>query len=99
MNIYGAGEVRRNAVIQPVVVSEPLVGFCNRNKLTCAFVVESKCGLSIFVENLLDSRCGLKEPLYICDSGLLIDVDMSDLMIGYCEGPACPRVQDFESEF
>ena len=86
MYVHGAGEVRRDLVVKPVVVGEPAITGGQRHQLSRARVIEPVLPLSLVIEHGRHARHRLEKPLHLGDPLAAPDVDVGQLMVRHAEG-------------
>src|SRR5690606_5678430 len=86
-------------IIQPIVVGEPRVLVRYRYQFTGTPMVEVISFFAFLIQNLLYSRSSLKQLFYFRNVLLLINVNMSYLMVSYCKSLTGTGIKRFQAQF
>src|SRR5262245_31794232 len=99
MNIDSAREVRSARVIEPVIVREPgvFVGDCNEVPRTN--MIEAGLTFLLRSENLFHTRDFFDERPDVIEDGGVVDINVSDLVIGDGKGATGAGIEQLESQF
>ena len=99
MDLDEAREIRRVAVVKPVIIGEPGVAARQRDELARPRMIEAKCALRGAIENALDAGKRFHDPPHLHDQFGIRNVDMSDLMIAHREGIGLVGVEQLAVAF
>src|SRR6185369_10591032 len=81
VNLDEAGEIRRVAVVQPVVVGEPRIVPRERNQFAGTRMIEPERLLLLSIEDAIDTRKRRDDTAHLSDQLRPCHIDMRDLMI------------------
>src|SRR5262245_41995548 len=59
VDVHCSGIVWGQTVVEPIVVGEPGIWFCNRHQLPRSRMIEMSCALPLIVQHLRNTRSGL----------------------------------------
>src|SRR6186713_3710393 len=90
MNIYRAGEIRRDRIVKPVIISEPTLLIGDGNELTGPRME--------LVKNKGDARLCSYDLSRPRNQGVIVNVNMGNLMVGYGKDLTRPAIDHLESE-
>src|SRR5207247_3280795 len=99
VDIDATGKVRRFAVFQPEVVSEPCVLVSDGNEITGARVVDARLDLPSRTHDAGHAGRVFKQGDRFGFNRAVIQVDMRDLVVGDGENFAGTAIEHFQAEF
>ena len=99
MDVHATSVVRRFAVIEPVVISEPTAEVGNGDQIAAARVVESGEEFLLFAEDVLHTGRVLQQFADFVSNGGIVDVDVRELVIGDGDCLTAAGVNGFASKF
>ena len=98
MDVHGAGEIGRAAVMEPIIIGEPGVGLGDGDEITSARVGEAGGGLSRRIPDFSDAGSFFQK---LADGGRkrgIVQINVGDLMVGDGENAAGTGIENFAAE-
>jgi hypothetical protein len=98
MDIDRAREIRRECVVFPVIIGEPVARFGHCHEIAAPAVVDAPLRLRGLIQNQVDSRFGFKDGAHFGFKRAVIEIDVGDLVVRDREDPAGAAVERLQTE-